>query len=219
MMHWQGLTKLNGLDYTPLALVNDDPAGLQVRADSPYKTAKDLLDARQGEPRQDQGVAAPARAASGIWRSPACCSRWASIRQRSPWVPSEGAAPGLQDLVAGGVEIVPCSLPEARSLIDAGKVRSLADHGDKRSRALPERADAEGGDRHRLDDRARGAASSAPKGLPKDVADKLARRAREGLQERGVQRLHGAARLRRELDAVRATSQTFMEKSTTSSAR
>src|SRR5205814_509398 len=43
-----------------------------------------------------------------------------------PWVPSNGAAPGLQDLVAGGVEIVPCSLPEARSLIDAGKVRSLA---------------------------------------------------------------------------------------------
>jgi tripartite-type tricarboxylate transporter receptor subunit TctC len=41
-------------------------------------------------------------------------------------VPSNGAAPGLQDLVAGGVEIVPCSLPEARSLIDAGKVRSLA---------------------------------------------------------------------------------------------
>ena len=44
----------------------------------------------------------------------------------APWVPSNGAAPGLQDLVAGGVEVVPCSLPEARSLIDAGKVKSLA---------------------------------------------------------------------------------------------
>jgi tripartite-type tricarboxylate transporter receptor subunit TctC len=43
-----------------------------------------------------------------------------------PWVPSNGAAPGLQDLVAGGVEIVPCSIPEARALIDAGKVKSLA---------------------------------------------------------------------------------------------
>ena len=41
-----------------------------------------------------------------------------------PWVPSNGAAPGLQDMVAGGVEVVPCSLPEARSLIDAGKVRA-----------------------------------------------------------------------------------------------
>ena len=43
-----------------------------------------------------------------------------------PWGPSNGAAPGLQDLVAGGVDIVPCSIPEARALIDAGKVRSLA---------------------------------------------------------------------------------------------
>src|SRR6185436_5960679 len=30
------------------------------------------------------------------------------------------------DLVSGGVEVVPCSIPEARSLIDAGKVRALA---------------------------------------------------------------------------------------------
>src|SRR5713101_6077171 len=43
-----------------------------------------------------------------------------------PWVPSNGAAPGLQDMVAGGVEVVPCSIPEARSMIDAGKVRALA---------------------------------------------------------------------------------------------
>jgi tripartite-type tricarboxylate transporter receptor subunit TctC len=43
-----------------------------------------------------------------------------------PWVPSNGAAPGLQDMVAGGVEVVPCSVPEARSMIDAGKVRALA---------------------------------------------------------------------------------------------
>ena len=35
MMHWQGLTKLTGASYTPLGLVNADPAGLQVRADSP----------------------------------------------------------------------------------------------------------------------------------------------------------------------------------------
>src|SRR4051812_28635462 len=42
-----------------------------------------------------------------------------------PWVPSQGAAPGLQDLVAGGVEFVTCLLPEARALIDAGKVRPL----------------------------------------------------------------------------------------------
>ena len=32
---------------------------------------------------------------------------------------------GLQDLVAGGIDIAACSLPEARSLVEAGKVRFL----------------------------------------------------------------------------------------------
>ena len=32
----------------------------------------------------------------------------------------------MQDLVAGGVDVVPCSIPEARAMIDAGKVRALA---------------------------------------------------------------------------------------------
>src|SRR5512135_2381669 len=35
MMHWQGLTQLNGTSYTPIGLVNFDPAGLSVAADSP----------------------------------------------------------------------------------------------------------------------------------------------------------------------------------------
>jgi tripartite-type tricarboxylate transporter receptor subunit TctC len=54
-----------------------------------------------------------------------------------PWVPSNGAAPGLQDLVAGGVQIAPVSLPEARSLIDAGKVKSLAVMADTRAALYP----------------------------------------------------------------------------------
>ena len=38
-----------------------------------------------------------------------------------PWVPTKAPLPGLQDLVAGGVDVVPVSLPEARSLIDGGR--------------------------------------------------------------------------------------------------
>src|SRR5438046_2077305 len=33
MMHWQGLTDLSGVSYTPIGLVNMDPAGVNVRAD------------------------------------------------------------------------------------------------------------------------------------------------------------------------------------------
>jgi tripartite-type tricarboxylate transporter receptor subunit TctC len=42
MMHHQGLTKLNGAGFTPIGLVNVDPAAIQVHADAPYKTMADL---------------------------------------------------------------------------------------------------------------------------------------------------------------------------------
>ena len=89
-----------------------------------------------------------------------------------PWVPSNGAAPGLQDLAAGGVEFVPCSLPEARSLIDAGKVRSLAVMADKRATLYPNVPTLKEATGSNWGTGAwRGVA--APKGIPADVRAKL----------------------------------------------
>src|SRR5215204_4435435 len=50
MMHWQGLTELGPTSYQPLALVNADAAGFQVRADSPWKSVKDVIDAVKANP-------------------------------------------------------------------------------------------------------------------------------------------------------------------------
>lgn len=136
MMHHQKLTELNGTSYTPLALVNLDPAGFQVRADSPYKTMGDVLTAIKANPGKFK---ASGTGQGGIWHlALAGWLRDAKVDPAAaPWVPSNGAAPGLQDLVAGGVEFVPCSLPEARSLIDAGKVRSLAVMASSRAALFP----------------------------------------------------------------------------------
>jgi tripartite-type tricarboxylate transporter receptor subunit TctC len=125
MMHHQKLTELNGASYTPIALVNADPAGIQVRADAPYKNVSDLLSAIKANPGKFK---ASGTGQGGIWHlAIAGLLRDQKIDPAAlPWVPSNGAAPGLNDLVAGGVEVVPCSLPEARALIEAGKVKSLA---------------------------------------------------------------------------------------------
>jgi tripartite-type tricarboxylate transporter receptor subunit TctC len=90
-----------------------------------------------------------------------------------PWVPSGGAAPGLQDLVAGGVQIVPCSLPEARSLIDAGKARSLAVMADAPAGLYPNVPTLKSATGSTWTMGAwRGIA--APKNLPPEARDKLA---------------------------------------------
>lgn len=136
MMHWQGLTELSGASYTPLGLVNADPAGVQVRADAPYKTINDLLAAIKANPGK---LKASGTGQGGIWHlAIAGMLRDQKIDPAAvPWVPSNGAAPGLQDMIAGGVEIAPVSLPEARSLIDAGKVKSLVIMNDKPSALYP----------------------------------------------------------------------------------
>src|SRR5256885_3199440 len=125
MMHWQALPEPSGASFTPIGLVNTDPAGLQVRADAPYKNVSELVAAVKANPGKYK---ASGTGQGGIWHL-AIAGMLKDLKvdpTAVPWVPSNGAAPGLQDLVAGGVEIVRCSLSEARLLSDAGKVTSLA---------------------------------------------------------------------------------------------
>jgi tripartite-type tricarboxylate transporter receptor subunit TctC len=171
MMHWQGLTELSGASYTPIGLVNADPAGLQVRADAPYKDVKDLVAAIKANPGKFKSSGT---GQGGIWHLAIAgmLKDMGVDAAASPWVPSNGAAPGLQDLVAGGVEIVPCSLPEARSLIDAGKVKSLAVMDAKRAALypnLPTLKEATGSNWTMAAWRG----IAAPKAIPAEARDKL----------------------------------------------
>ena len=124
MMHHVGLTQLKHTDYTPIGLVNADPAAINVRADSPYKSVKDLLAAIKANPGK---MKASGTGQGGIWHlAIAGLLKEQGIDPSAlPWVPSNGAAPGMQDMIAGGVDVVPCSIPEARPMIDAGKARAL----------------------------------------------------------------------------------------------
>jgi tripartite-type tricarboxylate transporter receptor subunit TctC len=125
MMHWAGLTQLTPANYTPIALMNLDPAGVTVRADSSYKTLDDLVKAIKANPGKFK---ASGTGQGGIWHL-ALAGMLRDLKLDNsavPWVPSNGAAPAMNDLAAGGIEFVTCSLPEARALIDAGKARPLA---------------------------------------------------------------------------------------------
>jgi tripartite-type tricarboxylate transporter receptor subunit TctC len=172
MMHWQGLTQLDPKSYTPLALMNEDPPGVQVKADSPYKTLKDLADAVKAAPPGK--FKASGTGQGGIWHL--ALVGWLTAMglkaDHVPWVPSNGAAPAMQDLAAGGIDIVTCSVPEAKAMIDAGKARSLAVMAPARNAAfadVPTMKEAAG------IDYSVGAwrGIAGPKGMPADIASKL----------------------------------------------
>ncbi|KZR98603.1 Uncharacterized protein APZ42_005899, partial [Daphnia magna] len=131
----------------------------------------DLLDAVKASPGK---LKSSGTGQGGIWHlAIAGMLKGAGIEPNAaPWVPSQGAASGLQDMVAGGVQIVPCSIPEARAMLDAGKVRSLAIMDSKRNPAYPDvptLKEATGIDWNMAAWRA----VVGPKGLPKEVMDRL----------------------------------------------
>jgi tripartite-type tricarboxylate transporter receptor subunit TctC len=145
---------------------------VQVSADSPYRSAKELLDAIKAAPKGQ--FKASGTGQGGIWH--VALGGWllgAGLpADQVQWVPSQGAAPGLQDLAAGGVDIVTCSVPEAKALIDAGKVKSLAIMAPERNPLFPEvptLKEATGVDF--TIGAWRGIAG--PKGMPQEAVDKL----------------------------------------------
>jgi len=137
MMHHQGITRLDGANFTPLGLVNVDPAAIQVKADSPYKTLPALLDAIRRNPGK---LKASGTARGGSWH----VYLYGLLAQMKieptsvGWIPSISNAAGLQELVAGGVDLVCGSHPEGRALIEAGKVRSLAILDSQPSELFPD---------------------------------------------------------------------------------
>jgi tripartite-type tricarboxylate transporter receptor subunit TctC len=137
MMHWMGLTPLTYKEYTPVSLLNIDAAGVQVAASSEFKDVKQLLAFVRSNPGK---LKASGTGKGGIWDlARAGMLKTAGLPVDAlPWVPSNGAAPALQELAAGGVQVVTASLVEGRPMIDAGKVRALANMADKRDAAFPD---------------------------------------------------------------------------------
>lgn len=171
MMHWAGLTDLTGKDYTPIALYNYDAAGIQVRADSEWNTADDFLAAVKANPGKYKGSGT---GQGGIWHLALAgmLNDAGAGADAAPWVPSKGAAAGLQELVAGGVDVVTSSVVESSALIEAGKVKSLAVMGEERLGAfadVPTLKEATGSDWKMAAWRG----IAGPKGMPDEAVTKI----------------------------------------------
>ena len=137
MMHWQGLTKLTHADYAPIGLLNFVPAGVEVAGDSKYKTLKDVLDDAKANPGK---LKASGTGQGGIWHLALAGMLLKSglKADQIPWIPSDGAASGLKELVAGSIQVSTVAPAEASTLIKSGKVRLLATMTPVRMAAFPD---------------------------------------------------------------------------------
>jgi len=137
MLHWRGLTSISHEDFQPVLMVNRDAAALFVRTDSQWSTLAELEQAIRANPGK---LKASGTAFGGIWH--VALAGWLTTigLQASDvtWIAMAGAASSLQELMAGGLDMVACSLPEAQVLLNADKVRCLGVMADQRLPAYPE---------------------------------------------------------------------------------
>ncbi|MFW7343699.1 tripartite tricarboxylate transporter substrate binding protein [Pollutimonas sp. H1-120] len=123
---FMGLANITPADFTPIARMGFVPGGISVSSTSPYKTIQELVTAIKKAPKGT--FTASGVGVGGSWHINA--GGWMRSIGLEPnylrWVPSQGAAPAYQELMAGSIDIVTASPAEGRSLIEAGRVRPLA---------------------------------------------------------------------------------------------
>lgn len=133
-----GTSEISTANVTPIALMNFDAAAFSVRADSEWETLADALAAIKEAPSgtyKASGFPVGAGyhlALAGLLTDNGIDPKAIAV------VPSQGAAPGFQELVSGGVEIVPSSLPEAAPMLESNLVRTLAVLSEERLPAYPD---------------------------------------------------------------------------------
>jgi len=131
----QGRTPAYELDqFAPIALISADPTVLVVRADGPYKTLKDLVEAAKAKPGTinygSSGVYGTLHVAMEIFADAAGIELF--------HIPYQGGGPAVAALLGGQIDALASGPSAAIGQIKGGKMRALAVWGDKRLASLPD---------------------------------------------------------------------------------
>ncbi len=121
-------------DLTPIAQLVLEPALVAVRADAPYKTMKEFIEAARANPGQLKQSGGSLTARDSIMRQVlqnATGARWAFIS-------FPGGGERIAALLGGHVNMMIVEPQEAGENIRAGKMRVLAQVSDKRLAAFPD---------------------------------------------------------------------------------
>jgi len=112
----------------PVALLSADPIFLVVQGDSPWRTAKELLDAARAKQGQ---LAFASSGPYGILHVPVeAMLMQAGVKVRH--VPTTGGGPALVQLLGGHVQFSTGGPAAVHPHIQSGKMRALASFGEKR---------------------------------------------------------------------------------------
>jgi tripartite-type tricarboxylate transporter receptor subunit TctC len=133
-----GMGDISPDSFDLISRVTTIPSGITVKADGRYKTANDVIAAlkfsKQGE------LSASGTGMGGAWHlALAGLNKAAGVpADHVKYVPSQGGAPALNELVADGLSFLTVSPIEAKALSDGGKVKVLAVMDTQRLASFPD---------------------------------------------------------------------------------
>jgi tripartite-type tricarboxylate transporter receptor subunit TctC len=121
-------------DFTPISLLASSPNILLVRADSPFKTAADVIAQAKAKP----GDLSFAYAGTGTSTHLAGELLMSLAKINLNAIPYKGGAPAINDLLGGQIPLSFNNGPESVGQLQAGTVRALAVTTAKRAPFLPD---------------------------------------------------------------------------------
>ncbi len=157
-------------DFDFLTVGLQSPNVLVVPTNSPYKTVGDLVAAMKANPNKVTFSSAGTGSSDHLTAE----ILWDQTNTEGVHVPYKGGAPAITDLIGGTVDAQFANVNAVIQYINAGKLRPLAMTGSKRSPVIPNTPTMkEAG----INDMViySWQAALAPKGLPADVKDKIAK--------------------------------------------
>ena len=122
-------------NYTPLALFAIDPQTIMVRADSPFKTFKDLMEAVRKEPDTLVGATT---SSTGTGRQVMHLMEKHVPGSRIKFVTFKGGGEAVISVAGGHTTFTTENLSEGLSFVETGKLRVLGITSDKRLPQAPD---------------------------------------------------------------------------------
>jgi len=123
-----GVIKFTHDDFTPIVMLNADPAAITVKADAPWNTIEEFLAAAKKAPGE---IRVGNSGQASIWHLAA-----AALEDKTGvkfnHIPFAGAGPANLSLLGGHIEAVAVSAAEVTTQVAAGKLKVLAVMADKR---------------------------------------------------------------------------------------
>lgn len=156
-------------DFTPVAMFGSTPLILVVHPSVPARTLKEFIALGKSKPGGLNFASLGSYTTQGL--AATLFDQLAGIDAVE--VPYKGSAPGVNDLVAGNVQFMFNALPSMLGYVRTGKLRALGVSSAKRSAELP--------DLPPIQEAVPGYVVTTwyslvgPKGMPKEVVDKLNR--------------------------------------------